>query len=300
MKNSIHRLENENKFREFSSIFRIFIGLYLLRKVFFTWEFQELLVRGKYLSPQPASSILSLLHIDVNWFASNFEFFYLIYILLIFLFLFGIGKQLTVFFLYVFLEIIYDYNWLVLNGGDNLLEFVLLYFIFIDSYSRFSLKPLRYKNEKVARFSNFISNLAGYSICIHLCVAYFMSAIFKIHSDDWFHGVGMYYSVVAERFNGTSLNFLLVQSGLFVTVATYATIAIELAYPFLIWFKKTRHLMIVLAIMLHFGIAMFTMLYAFQFLFIFLQGFFITNNEWKRIFGILKNTFRWNKTRIRT
>lgn len=299
MKDLINRLENENKFAAFSPIFRVFIGLYLLRKVFFTWEFQELLIGGKYFSPPPFSPILTFLGIDLNWFIAHFYFFYSLYVVLILLFLFGVGKQLTALLLYIFMEILYDFNWIVLNGGDNLFEFVLLYFIFIDSYSRFSLKPLNYKNSKVARFSNFISNLAGYSICIHLCVAYFMSAIFKIHSDEWFHGVGIYYSLVTERFNGTPWNFFFIQSGWFVILATYATMAIELAFPFLIWFKKTRSVMIVLAIALHLGIALFTMLYAFQFLFIFLQGFFITNKEWQYFFGILNNTFTRRKPSIK-
>lgn len=289
MKTLLNNLEKENRFEFFSPFFRVFIGLYLLKKAFFIWKFQELLFKGDFLSPIPTSPILTILHIDAFWFRSHFEFFYGLYILLIFLFLFGIGKHITTLLLFLHLQVIYDLTWITLNGGDNLLEFVVFYFILIDSYSRFSLKSLTYKSENISKFSNFLSNLAGYCVCIHLCLVYFMSAVHKIHSDEWFHGVGLYYSIVAERFNGTPWNRSVVQNGTFVTLSNYATILIELAFPFLIWFKKSKHVMIVLAVMLHLGIAMFTMLYDFQFLFIILQGFFITNKEWHRIFISLNN-----------
>ena len=287
MKNLIDNLGKENKFAFFSPFFRLFIGFYLLRKVVVTWQFQDLLFKGGALSSPPSSPILAFLRIDLNWFFAHFDFFYGLYVLLIFLFLFGIGKRFTAFALFVFLQIIHDLMWITSNGGDNLMEFVVLYFIFVDSYSKFSLKPLRYKTENAARFSNLLSNLAGYSICVHLCLVYLMSAAHKICSDEWFHGVGIYYSLVSERFRGTPWNISLVQNGAFVTFSNYATILIELAFPFLIWFRKTKFAMIVLAVMLHLGIALFTMLYDFQLLFIFLQGFFLTNNEWRKIFSSL-------------
>lgn len=287
MSKFIQNIENENHFRLYAPIFRIFIGLYLLRKAFFSWEFQEALIHGSYLSGANTSPILKFLRIDAGWFTSNFEFFYGIYVLLIIFFLFGIGKNITTLFLLIFLQILSDYNWIILNGGDNLLEFVLLYLVFIDSFARFSIKPLRFKRESFIKSSNFLSNLGGISICMHLCVVYFISALYKIHSDDWFHGIGIYYSLATDRFHGTSFNFSLIQSSFFVVLATYATMAIELAFPFLIWFRKTRYVMIALAVLLHLGIALFTMLYSFQLLFVFLQGFFIRNHEWKQIFGFV-------------
>ena len=114
----------------------------------------------------------------------------------------------------------------------------------------------------------------------------------------WFNGVATYYILISERFNGTPLNAQLVESGLFVTVTTYGTILIELAFPFLIWNKQIKFLLIILALCLHLGIAIFMMLYDFQILFIVILGFFITNREWEYFSNKLNKFMRSYKLRL--
>ena len=200
--------------------------------------------------------------------------------MLIILFLLGIGKRITPLLLFFTLGVIQTLSWLTLNGGDNILKFVILYFVFIDSYSKFSIIKYKEKNEKLA---NLLSNLGGYSLCFHFCLVYFISAIHKINADVWFNGVATYYILASERFQGTPWNVNLVQNGFFVTITTYGTIIIELFFPFLIWNKKLKFYLLALAFSLHFGIAVFMMLYDFQILFIVLLGFFITNEEWQEM-----------------
>ncbi|MFC5045506.1 hypothetical protein [Aquimarina hainanensis] len=253
MKNFINQFSQENRFSFYAPFFRVFIGLYLLKDIIITWNFNGLLYKGdSFLHPDPAA-ILDYFNLDTGVMREYFEIFMFSYILVILLFLFGIGKRYTAILLFIHLELIQNFAWLTLNGGDNLMKFVVLYYIFIDSYNRFSIKPLQFKNEEAKKFSNFISNLAGYSLCAHFCLVYFVSAVHKIHADVWFNGVATYYVLGSERFQGTSWNSILVQSGVFVTLSTYGTILIELIYPFLIWFKKTKYPMMVCSILLHSG-----------------------------------------------
>jgi hypothetical protein len=289
MKKIIDNLSTENRFSFYSSFFRIFICIHLLKDVISSWGFKDLLYMSKSFYSHEESLILSFLGIETWWLRDHFQFFYLFYIIVIIMYFFGIGRRITAIILYILYEVIQSLCPTIQNGGDNLLKFIILYMIFIDSYDYFSVKKDFIRNEEVTKFKNFLSNIFGFSICIHLCLAYFVSAIHKIHADVWFNGVATYYTLSLERFRGTSWNLTLVKNGLFVTLSTYATILIELFYPVLVWFDKTKKAMILLAIFLHIGIYIFMMIYDFQLVFIFVQGFFISNKSWLNLYSQLIN-----------
>jgi hypothetical protein len=288
MKKIIDNFSIDNKFSFYSAFFRIFICFHLLKKVFLSWEYKDLLYMSKSFFVHEESALFNFLNIDSIVIVDNFQFFYFIYVILILLYFFGIGKNLTAFVLFIFYEILQNLCPSILNGGDNLLKFIMIYMIFIDSYNYFSIKPKVYKNSEITKFNVFLSNIGGYSICLHLCLAYFISAIHKIHADVWFNGIATYYTLSLERFRGTCYNLYLAKNALFVTFSTYLTILIELFYPVLIWFNKTKKLIIILAILLHISIYILMMIYDFQLVFIFVQGFFISNTDWKNFYEKLK------------
>lgn len=294
----IEKLTIKNNFSFYAPYLRLFICFYLLKDIIVMWNFNDLLYRGNsFVFTEPAP-FLEYFNISTSLIRDNFSVFYTFYILLIILFLFGIGKRMTVFFLFIFTEIIQNLAWLTLNGGDNILKFAILYFIFIDSYSKFSLKEFKHKSDFSKQLSNFLSNLGGYSLCIHLCLVYFISAIHKIHADVWFNGIATYYVLASERFQGTQWNIPLVKNGFFVTLTTYGTLFIELFFPFLVWNKRFKFIMILMAISLHLGIGVFMMLYDFQILFIVILGFFITNEEWKSIVDNLNKSYFLMKSKM--
>lgn len=283
MKNIIDKFSYSNNFSFYAPFLRVFIVLYLLKDVIVMWSFNDLIYRGKSFLYNEQAVLLEYIGVSTDLFRDNFYLFYFFYITLILLFLFGIGKRFTALLLFFSVEIIQNLAWTTLNGGDNLLKFVILYFVFVDSFSRFSIKPITYKKEEFKKLNNFVSNIAGYSICIHFCLVYFVSAVHKLNADVWFNGVATYYVLGSERFQGTPWNLSLIKNGVFVTLSTYGTILIELGFPFLVWFKKTRNVMILLAISLHMGIGIFMMLYDFQILFVVMLGVFVSQEQWELI-----------------
>ena len=297
----IEKLTSHNRFKFYSPYLRVFICLYLFKDIITMWDFNEIIYESNSFLIPEISPYLNFFNIDILFFREYFYLFYSIYFLLIVFFLFGIGKRVTPFLLFLALGVIQTLSWLTLNGGDNLLKFVVLYFVFIDSYQKLSLvktkkNNISYRNE----LSNILSNLGGYSLCIHFCLVYFISAIHKIHADEWFNGVATYYILASERFQGTPWNTTLVQNGVFVTLTTYGTIFIELFFPFLVWNKRLKFYFLFLAMSLHIGIAVFMMLYDFQILFIMILGFFISNEEWDKIlirFKLLLNNIKAKYTR---
>lgn len=284
MKSIINSLKLENKFEFYSSFFRIFISIHLIKDLIISWTYKDLLYQSNGFYIQNNSYLLDFFGIQTSFIRENFSLFYFFYMLLIILYFFGIGKNITALVLFVFYEFLQSLCPIILNGGDNLLKFIMLYMIFINSYKYFSIN----KSNNSTPLNNLITNLAGYSICIHLCLAYFFSAIHKIHADVWFNGIATYYTLSLERFRGTSFNLDLAKNGFLVTISTYITILIELSYPFLIWFKRTKLLMIISAILLHVSIYVLMMIYDFQLVFIFVQGFFLSNRFWLNFVSNIK------------
>ena len=280
------KLVATNRCYIYAPFFRVFICLYLLKDFFIHWKYLDLLYRGtSFLFPEE-SPFLNFFGIETNLVRENFEVFYFLYFIVILLFLFGIGKRFTAFILFIFVQIVQNLSWLTLNGGDNILKFLILYFVLIDSFHFFSIKKTN--SSQTDHLNNFASNLGYYSIIIHLGLIYFTSAFHKINADLWFNGVATYYVLGGDRFMGTSWNVPLIKNGYFVTFSTYGTIILELLFPFLVWYKSLKYLLIVCMLSLHAGIAIFMMLYDFQILFILSLGFFLSNKEWISITEFMK------------
>jgi hypothetical protein len=226
-----------------------------------------------------------MMGLETSFFLNHSKSFLLVIVFTLILVLFGIGRKITVLFLFLELAILQTFVNPVLNGGDNLLYFVLFYMIFTNSYDHFVLNE---KDKTNNVFSNLVSNLAVYSILIHLCYIYLISGLHKIHSDVWFNGTANYYILHLERFQSPLCDYIM-NNGVIITASTYLTVFFELFFCVLIWLKSFRNILILLGILLHLGIFFFMMLYDFQIFFITIYGFFITNEEWSKLMNKLNN-----------
>lgn len=289
-------LLTENKCKFYAPFFRVFICLYLIKDFLVHWKYIDLLYKGtSFLYPE-RSPFLEFFFIDTNFIRENFDIFYFFYFIFILLFLFGIGKRFTAITLFIFVQIIQNLSWLTLNGGDNILKFLILYYALIDSFGSFSIgKSKKIQNPEL---NNAISNLGYYSIIIHIGIIYFSSAFHKINADLWFNGVATYYVLGGDRFMGTQWNIPLIKNGYFVTFSTYGTIILELLFPFLVWYKSLKYLLLVCMLFLHIGIAVFMMLYDFQIIFVLALGFFLTNNEWEALVSFFRQKRNFLTSRI--
>ena len=128
----INKLIKENRFSFYAPFFRLFICFYLLKDVIIMWDFNKLIYKGESFLMLEATPFIEFFGIHTAFVRDNFEIFYFVYIVLILLFLFGIGKRFTVLLLFICVEVVQNLAWLTLNGGDNILKFAVLYFIFID------------------------------------------------------------------------------------------------------------------------------------------------------------------------
>jgi Vitamin K-dependent gamma-carboxylase len=110
------------------------------------------------------------------------------------------------------------------------------------------------------------ANFALRLIQIHFCIIYLGSGLPKLQGAAWWNGVAMWWTVVNADFAPTHLpsyvallEFLchhrllweLAMSG-----GTALTLAVEIGFPFLVWFPRLRPWVIILAVLLHVGIVL--------------------------------------------
>jgi predicted DCC family thiol-disulfide oxidoreductase YuxK len=103
---------------------------------------------------------------------------------------------------------------------------------------------------------------------LQMVVLFFMSAVHKLRGEDWWDGDALWHVfAVFNYYNGVLLEIFSRHYWL-VNVATWTTILIEIAYPFLIWQRATRPYLLALAIYLHLMFAGLLNLYYFSFVMI--------------------------------
>lgn len=288
-------LKNENHFKLFLPIFRVFVCFHIIKKIFINYGSTSIFFDDKFVE------IKSGFYRSFDWLFNTqiLEIPILLYFLIFtcVLYAFGIGRWFTALLVFIQFYLYTEASALNGNGGDNYLFFILFYLIFADSYYYLCLK------ETVKKKSDYlISNIACYSIMIHLCLIYFVSAIHKIHAEEWFNGVATYYILNLERYS-SPFNHYFSKNAFIVIFSTYFTILIELLFPFLVWTKRFRIPFLISGLSLHIGIYLFMMIYDFEILFMMVYGFFLTNQEWKLILekmNKLKYVSKWNIKLLKT
>lgn len=261
--------------------FRIYLALHILQKIFFYMGNTDTLFGNNSFVDRNNDPFFAMMGLGTDFFSTHYLWFLIVFAMAALAVLFGIGRNVSILVLYLLLEIFQRLNHFILNGGDNLLKFLLLYMVFADSFRHLTLFKGTKAPSTINSTGHLLTNLAVVSIKVHLCLVYFISGIFKANTKLWFSGLATYYTFLNERFQGTTWNRYLVQSGFFVTFSTYFVMLWELFFPFLVSVKKLRMFTLISGVLIHIGIFVFMMIYDFEILFVACYGFFYTDEELK-------------------
>jgi hypothetical protein len=93
-------------------------------------------------------------------------------------------------------------------------------------------------------------------IQLHMCVIYMFAGIGKLVGPAWWMGTGIWGGVSNYEYQSLDATWLAWWPMLSATMS-HVTVYWEIYYPVLIWPKKTRPIMLLIAIPLHLGIALF-------------------------------------------
>jgi predicted DCC family thiol-disulfide oxidoreductase YuxK len=173
-------------------------------------------------------------------------------------------------------QISYNYRNLAVAYGVDIVVACLLYILCFAPIGR-ALSLDRVRAVRAAKRGNLAATLPPYhsrwaGACIRLmqiqmAVMLLYSGLSK-RGDDWWNGDAIWYVISTNQFYNSALLDLLARQYWLVNAATYATILIEVAYPFLIWQKRSRPYMLTAVVFLHLQFAVLMRLFYFSFVMI--------------------------------
>jgi Vitamin K-dependent gamma-carboxylase len=159
-------------------------------------------------------------------------------------------------------------NPFVLTGGDNLVMVELPFLVFANSSAYLSADsrwrgPWQKVTDTPNPFLALLHNAALFAMMLQLAIAYGAAGLSKVIGPAWQHGTAIYYVLHTREFGMSSLSMIFYQNPVVVALLTYAVVGFELAFPFLIWSRKTRWIAASGAVALHGAIAIFMRLVPF-------------------------------------
>ncbi|MFD5428478.1 HTTM domain-containing protein [Streptomyces sp. NPDC127084] len=104
--------------------------------------------------------------------------------------------------------------------------------------------------------ANLLHNAALAVIMAEVCLIYATAGWYKIQGSRWQDGSALYYPLKLDYFTPwPALSDILAGSGLMVMVVTYATVVVQVAFPFTLFNRKVKNALLAVMMLEHAGIA---------------------------------------------
>lgn len=126
---------------------------------------------------------------------------------------------------------------------------------------------------------------------LHVCVIYMFGGLWKARGEQWWDGTAMWFAAVNYEYQSNDLTWIARYPALFAGLA-HLTVFWETFYCALVWPKWTRPLVLITAVMVHGGIALYLGMITFGTIMIVANGMFL-EPEWTR--SILKSIRKRNQ-----
>jgi hypothetical protein len=105
-------------------------------------------------------------------------------------------------------------------------------------------------------FGNLVHNGAVTVIMAEVCLVYATAGWYKIQGSRWQDGTAVYYPLNLDYFSPwPGLNDVLASSGLIVMVMTYGTVVMQVAFPFTLFNRRVKNVLLAVMITEHLSIA---------------------------------------------
>ena len=99
------------------------------------------------------------------------------------------------------------------------------------------------------------ANVAIRLIQLHMCILYLFAGVSKMRGETWWDGSALWYAVANLEYQSLDMTWL-VHWPILIALVTHVTVFWETFYCVLIWPRLTRPIFLLLAIVVHGGIAL--------------------------------------------
>lgn len=205
----------------------------------------------------------------------------------------GICTRLTTVLFYLFTWSLYQRDALLLTGGDNLLYLIAFFMIFADCGRVCSIDATiglrRWRNSK---YLSLIHNFAVTAIMIQICLLYFTSAFYKMQGFVWQDGTAIYYIMNVGEFRLDPWLSHVYNNASLVTMLTYGTFVFQSAFPFAVFNKTLKWIVLPVALSFHLAIAYCMDLVSFSLVMLGAELIFFSDGEYVQIGAIASGMWR--------
>ncbi|MDX3850401.1 HTTM domain-containing protein [Streptomyces sp. AK02-01A] len=105
--------------------------------------------------------------------------------------------------------------------------------------------------------ANLAHNAAFVVIMAEVCLVYATAGWYKIQGSRWQDGTALYYPLKLEYFAPwPDLSGLLAASGVVVMLVTYSTVIVQVAFPFTLFNRRVKNVLLIAMMLEHAGIAL--------------------------------------------
>ncbi|MDF6043650.1 HTTM domain-containing protein [Streptomyces sp. JH14] len=105
--------------------------------------------------------------------------------------------------------------------------------------------------------ANLVHNATLVVIMVEVCLIYATAGWYKIQGSRWQDGTALYYPLKLDYFTPwPALSDLLASNGVMVMVLTYGTVIVQVAFPFTLFNRRVKNVLLVAMICEHAGIAL--------------------------------------------
>lgn len=105
--------------------------------------------------------------------------------------------------------------------------------------------------------ANFVHNATLVVIMAEVCLIYATAGWYKIQGSRWQDGTALYYPLKLDYFTPwPALSDILASSGVMVMILTYGTVIVQVAFPFTLFNRRVKNVLLVAMMCEHAGIAL--------------------------------------------
>ncbi|EST39361.1 hypothetical protein N566_02355 [Streptomycetaceae bacterium MP113-05] len=196
------------------------------------------------------------------------------------------------------------------DGGDNLTLLMALYLCLTACGRRWSLdsRRLRRRSPRTSRpgpspvlrelavarrqLITLLHNCGMFVIAAQVCFIYGAAGLYKVQGDTWGNGTALHYVMHLSLFQPwPALSGFLSEHLLFLTVVGYATVLIQVSFPFVL-FSKVKYPLLVMTLGMHAGIGVLMGLPFFSGAMIIADAVFVPDRFYRAVGTRLRAVFR--------
>jgi len=145
----------------------------------------------------------------------------------------------------------------MLFGLDQINAFLTMYLAISHCGAKYSIDSWLGIGQGRGVSHSVFNNIATRLIQLHMCIVYLFAGAGKLAGATWWNGEAIWGTLASYEYQTLDLTWIAGALWL-VNLLTYATVAWEISYPFLVWPRLTRPLVLAAAAVTHtfIGVAM--------------------------------------------